>query len=67
MSVQRKETSCEGASESYEEEMVSRSGQEVPISLQQAEMAHDWSKLAQSPMFKVGANKQETSNRAQAT
>ena len=55
--VAKGEKSLEIAIKSYEEEMMPRGRQEVQISLQQAMMAHDWNKLTQSPIFKIGANK----------
>ncbi len=52
-----KEKTLDAAISAYEEEMYERSGQEVQISLKQAMMSHDYSKLMQSPMFKIGTHK----------
>jgi hypothetical protein len=53
------EKSLSQAISDYEAEMRPRAGQEVQITLKQAMMGHDWEQLLRSPMFKLGANKQE--------
>ena len=55
--VHAREKTVDAAISAYEEEMCERSGQEVQMSLKQAMMAHDYTRLMQSPMFKIGVNK----------
>ncbi|KAL9113745.1 MAG: hypothetical protein Q9227_002190 [Pyrenula ochraceoflavens] len=38
----------------YEEEMRTRGGEEVQITLNQAMLAHDWERFKESPIFKMG-------------
>ena len=58
-SVYHGEKSLVEAIDAYETEMRPCAGQEVQITLKQANMAHDWEQLLQSPLFRLGANKQE--------
>lgn len=41
----------------YEEEMRARAVEEIPISLKQAQMVHNFDTLMQSPMVKLGLHK----------
>ena len=41
----------------YESEMIARGGEEVRLSKVNTEMVHDWDRLVQSPLFKMGIQK----------
>lgn len=41
----------------YEDEMIKRGGEEVEMSVRTMNMVHDWQKLMQSPIMKLGGQK----------
>ncbi len=41
----------------YEGEMVGRGAEEVRLSKLNTEMVHDWDRLVESPVFKMGGNR----------
>ena len=41
----------------YEEEMKARAGEEVHLSVVNTAMLHDWDKVSQSPVMRVGIAK----------
>jgi hypothetical protein len=54
--VQEKTQLAKAISE-YEAEMIPRGQREVEFSVSNALMVHDWKKLMESPIMKVGAAK----------
>ena len=57
VSADKGEKSLEDAVKAYEEDMRKRALAEIPISIQQAQMAHNWETLMNAPMIKMGMNK----------
>ena len=52
--VKSGQESLESGIGAYESEMIARGGEEVRLSKMNTEMVHDWDRLVQSPLFKMG-------------
>ncbi|KUJ18814.1 FAD/NAD(P)-binding domain-containing protein [Mollisia scopiformis] len=53
----RAKSELPGLIKEYEEEMIKRGGAEVEMSIRSMNMVHDWEKLMQSPLMKIGGQK----------
>lgn len=52
--------------EGYQKEMIERAGDEVRLSLMNTEMLHDWERVKESPLMKVGGYAKGQSGAAEA-
>lgn len=58
--------SLDEAIQAYEEDMRRRTLKEIPISVMQAKMVHNWEDLMNAPMIKMGMNKFKEENAKRA-
>jgi len=57
VSVKKEGVQAEKAVETYEKEMVQRTGDEVRLCTVNTNMVHDWEKMLQSPVIQKGMKK----------